>query len=332
MAVLITGGAGFVGLNVAGALADRGDSVVLFGPTPPPRGPLTWLQNKPGRVDVVTGDVTNSQDLDNVIEQHAIDRTIHGAAITADIHREKRAARDIFTVNVLGTIEMLEAALRHKLRRVVQLGTGSIFGAAGRASPALDEQTSPAIPETMYGISKYAAERTGLRYRTTRDLNLTVVRLGTVFGPWEYDTGARDTLSVPLQLLGVAERGESAVVNVSSGGDWVYVTDVARGLTAMLDLPTSPDPVYHLSAGLVWSVEDWCARLKGRFPKFSYRLTDRAEECTVGRNNAAPRSPMLIERMRRDVAYTPEFLPERAFSDYLAWRAGSAGSAAAHAQ
>jgi nucleoside-diphosphate-sugar epimerase len=332
MAVLITGGAGFVGLNAAGSLADRGNSVVLFGPAPPPQAPLAWLRTKPGRVDVVIGDVTRPEDLDAVIENYAIERVIHGAAITADIHREKRAARDIFTVNVLGTIEMLEAALRHKLRRVVQLGTGSIFGAAGRASPALDEQTSPAMPETMYGISKYAAERTGLRYRNTRNLNLSVVRLGTVFGPWEYDTGARDTLSVPLQLLGAAERGETAVVNVSSGGDWIYVTDVARGLAAMLDLPASPDPVYHLSAGMVWSVEDWCARLKGCFPKFSYRLTDRAEECTVGRNNAAPRSPMLIERMRRDVGYVPEFLPERAFNDYLAWRTGSISRAAAHAQ
>ena len=320
MAVLITGGAGFVGLNVAGALADRGEAVVLFGPTPPPVAPLAWLQAKRGSVAVVLGDVTRPEDLDAVIEKHRIERVIHGAAVTADISREKRAARDIFTVNVLGTIEMLEAALRHKLRRVVQLGTGSIFGAAGRASPTLDEQSSPAMPETMYGISKYAAERTGLRYRNTRKLNLTVVRLGTVFGPWEYDTGARDTLSVPLQLLGVAERGESAVVNVSSGGDWVYVTDVARGLAGMLVLSASTDPVYHLSAGMMWSVEDWCERLKGRFPRFNYRLTDRADECTVGRNNAAPRSPMQIERIRRDTGYSPDYLPERALGDYLEWR------------
>jgi len=332
MATLITGGAGFVGINVAGALADRGDSVVLFGPAPPPPEALAWLRGKPGAVAMAMGDVTRAADLDTVIDRHAIDRVIHGAAITADIHREKRAARDIFTVNLLGTIEMLEAALRHKVRRVVQLGTGSIFGTAGRASPALDEQASPAMPETMYGISKYAAERTALRYRDTRDLNLTVVRLGTVFGPWEYDTGARDTLSVPLQLLGVAERGETAVVNASAGGDWIYVTDVARGLIAMLDLPTSPDPVYHLSAGMVWSIEDWCERLKGHFPRFCYRLTDRADECTVGRNNAAPRSPMLIERMRRDTGYTPDYLAERAFADYAAWRAGVAARVSSRAQ
>jgi nucleoside-diphosphate-sugar epimerase len=322
MSILITGGAGFVGINLAGTLADRGETVVLLGPAPPPPAALAWLRSKAGRVEVALGDVTRAEDLDAVIARHGIDRAIHGAAITADIHREARAARDIFTVNVLGTIELLEAALRHNLRRIVQLGTGSIFGAAGRASPALDEQTSPAVPETMYGISKYAAERTGLRYRSTRGLNLTVVRLGTVFGPWEYDTGARDTLSVPLQLMGAAERGEAAVVNTTAGGDWVYATDVARGLIAMLDLPASPEPVYHLSAGMVWSVEDWCERLRRRFPSFQCRVTDRAEECTIGRNSPAPRSPMRIERITRDTGYSPAFLPERAFEDYMAWHDG----------
>ena len=84
MAVLITGGAGFVGINVAGALADRGDTVVLFGPTPPPAVPLAWLRAKRGSVEVVIGDVTQASDLDAVIRNHRIERVIHGAAITAD--------------------------------------------------------------------------------------------------------------------------------------------------------------------------------------------------------------------------------------------------------
>ena len=319
MAVLITGGAGFVGLNAAEHLLRRGEDVVLFGPAPPPASAITALQREAGHLHIVAGDVCVAADLDAVLGKHAIDRVIHGAAITADLAREKRAARDIFTVNVLGTIEVLEAALRHPVRRIVQLGTGSIFGAAGRASATLDEQTSPALPETLYGISKFAAERTGLRYRQSRALSLTVVRLGAVFGRWEYDTGVRDTLSLPLQLLRVAEAGAAAVIHEGVADDWVYSVDVARGLLAVLDLAAPPDPVYHLSAGMRWSVDGWCRRLQERFPAFSYRLTAERDECTVGRNNAARRSPMSIERIRRDAGYAPEFLQDRAFDDYLAW-------------
>ena len=320
MTVLITGGAGFVGLNVAEHLLGRGEDVVLFGPMAPPAAAVAALKRAPGRLIVATGDVCIAADLDAVLGAHAIDRVIHGAAITADLAREQHAARDIFTVNLLGTIEVLEAALRHQVRRVVQLGTGSIFGAAGRASEVLDEQTSPALPETLYGISKFAAERTGLRYRQARGVNLTVVRLGTVFGRWEYETGVRDTLSMPLQLLRVAESGGEAVVHTESGGDWVYSTDVARGLLAVLDLPETPEPVYHLSAGVRWSMDAWCRRLQQRFPRFAYRLTERREDCTLGRNTPAPRSPMGIERIRRDAGYQPAYLAEQAFDDYLAWR------------
>ena len=320
MAVLITGGAGFVGLNVAEHLLDRGEDVVLFGPAPPPANARRALLAKRGKFAIAPGDVTIAADLDGVFAAHPIDRVVHGAAITADLAREKRAPRDIFHVNLIGTVETLEACLRHRVRRVVQLGTGSIFGAAGRASDILDEATSPLLPETMYGISKFAAERTGLRYRNTRELNLTVARLGMVFGRWEYDTGVRDTLSLPLQLLHVAEAGGTAVVHKAAGDDWVYASDVARGLLAMLDLPSSPEPVYHLSAGMRWSVEDWCRRMTERFPRFSVRMDDRVEDCTVGRNSAAPRSRMSIERIRRDVGYEPAYLADRAFEDYLEWR------------
>lgn len=321
MAVLITGGCGFVGINAALHLLRRGEEVVLFGPAPPPSAALAALQRAAGRLHVVAGDVGIAADLDALLETHAVDRVIHGAAITADMHRERRAARDIFMVNLIGTVELLEAAVRHQVRRVVQLGTGSIFGAAGRAADILDEQTSAALPETLYGISKFAAERTGLRYRQTRGLNLTVVRLGMVFGRWEYDTGVRDTLSMPLQLLRVAENHGTAVIHSEAGDDWVYSVDVARGLAAVLDLPASPEPIYHLSAGRRWSMDDWCARLKKRFPRFNYRFSAVLEECTLGRNKPAPRSPMSITRIARDAGYAPAYLPAQAFADYMAWYA-----------
>ncbi|MDB5954758.1 NAD(P)-dependent oxidoreductase [Ramlibacter sp.] len=320
MAVLITGGAGFVGLNVAEQLLKRGDDVVLFGPAPPPAAALAALQREPGRLLLAAGDVSQASDLDAALGAHTIDRVIHGAAVTADLAREKRAARDIFTVNLLGTVEVLEAALRHQVRRVVQLGTGSIFGAAGKSGDMLDEQTSVVLPESLYGISKFAAERTGLRYRQTRALNLTVVRLGTVFGRWEYETGVRDSLSMALQLLRAAENGAEVVIHTETADDWVYSVDVALGLIALLDLPETPEPVYHLSAGMRWSVEGWCRRLQERFPRFNYRLTDRLEECTLGRTKAAMRSPMSIARIRRDGGYEPAYLLDRAFDDYLAWR------------
>ncbi len=321
MAVLITGGAGFVGLNLAERLLARGDEVLIFGPNPPPAAALAMLSTLPGRLQLIRGDVTRADDLDAVLGVHPIDRLIHGAAITADLGRERRAARDIFAVNVLGTVEVLEAALRHdKVGRVLQLGTGSIFGAAGLLSDSLDERSSPVFPDSLYGISKFAAERTALRYRSTRGLNVTVVRLGMVFGRWEYDTGVRDTLSLALQLTDLAERGARVVLHADAADDWVYSVDVAQGLLGVLDQASLPEPVYHLSAGLRWSIDAWCQRLQQRFPGFQYAFTDRLDAVSIGRGKVARRSPMNIDRIRRDTGYGPAYLLEQAFDDFLAWR------------
>ncbi|KCV63935.1 3-beta hydroxysteroid dehydrogenase/isomerase family protein [Bordetella bronchiseptica 99-R-0433] len=320
MSVLVTGGAGFVGLNLIEQLLGRGEDVVAFGPAPLPDAATAAMAHLPGKLSTVLGDVRRGADLDAALREHAVDRVVHGAAVTAGLEREKNAAVDIFTVNLLGAVEVMEAALRHGVRQVVQLGTGSVFGSAGRVEGMLDE-TSAVLPDTLYGISKFAAERTGVRYRQTRGLNLTVLRLGTVFGRWEYDTGVRDTLSLPLQLSGIAEAGGQAVVHSLAADDWVYSVDVARGILAVLDRGQTPDPVYHLSAGARWSVRDWCERLRERFPRFAYRMADNLDECTIGRDKAVQRAPMDIARLRRDTGYEPLYMLERAFDDYLAWRA-----------
>ncbi len=320
MSTLITGGAGFVGLNVAEQLCDRGDSVVLFGPSAPPADALIAFREKPGHVSVAIGDVSVGADLDAAMETHGVDRVIHAAAITADLAREQRMAREIFAVNLSGTVEVLEAALRHGIKRVVHLSTGSVFGEAGRSSESPDEVACPVQPISLYGISKFAAERTALRYRHTRGVDVTVVRLGMVFGRWEYETGVRDTLSMALQLVRIAEAGGRAVIHSDAGDDWIYSVDVACGLVAVLDRYDLPEPVYHLSTGERWSIASWCGLLQERFPRFEYAFASSLDECTVKRNSPARRSPMSIARIQRDAAYAPRFPLPRAFHDYFAWR------------
>jgi len=328
MTTLITGGTGFVGLNLAEQLLLRGEQVVLFGPDTPPAGAQRLLGDTAGQLVVVQGDVLSGASLDQVLGAYPVTRLVHAAAVTADAGREQRAARSVAEVNVLGTIEVLEAALRHQISKVVQLGTGSIFGAGGLLTPELDERTSPVWPETLYGITKFAAERIALRYRSTRSLNVTVVRLGMVFGRWEYDTGVRDTLSLPLLLTQLAEQGAKVSLHSEPADDWVYSLDVARGLMLLLEQPsTPPEPVYHLSAGRRWSVADWCQRLEQHFPGFSASFVDDPALATAGRGKVAMRSPMRIDRLARDTGYQPQYLAQSAFEDWIAWRqrARSAG-------
>ena len=111
MAVLIMGGSGFVGLNIAEALLGRGETVVLFCLASPPAPIADVLAKLPGRLSIEIGDVRQGNSLDEVMQSHSVERIVHGAAITAGIDRERREARTIADVNLGGTIEVLEAAV-----------------------------------------------------------------------------------------------------------------------------------------------------------------------------------------------------------------------------
>lgn len=324
MAVLITGGSGFVGLNVASALLEQGENVTLFGPAPPPPAAVGQLQGLKGVLSIVEGDVRDRRCVEHAIDAAGAARIVHGAAITAGLAREASEAVRIAEVNLNGTLNVLEAAISRGVRRVVQLGTGSVFGRVPEGIEAIEEELPP-VPDSLYGITKYAAERAAVRYRSTRDLDVVVGRLGVVFGRWEYDTGVRDTLSVPYQLLRLAEQGELACFRPGLPDDWVYATDIAGAVLALLDAPRPSYPLYQLATGRRWSVTSWCERLKGAFPGFDYRVTDDSARLNVAKAAPTARPPFRVDRLRDDVGYRTRFGEAEAFEDYIAWHRSSAG-------
>lgn len=325
MAILITGGSGFVGLNVASALLEQGQSVTLFGPTPPPLAAVEKLGGLKGILSIVEGDVRDRRSVEHAIEAVGADRLVHGAAITAGLTREASEAVRIAEVNLNGTLNVLEAAISRGMRRMVQLGTGSVYGQVPAGIEAIPEDLPP-VPDSLYGITKYAAERAAVRYRGTRELDVVVGRLGVVFGKWEYDTGVRDTLSVPYQLLRLAAQGEQAYFRRGLPDDWVYATDIAGAVVALLDAPRTSHAVYQLATGRRWSITNWCDRLKDEFPGFDYQVTDDPARINVAKAAPTARPPFLVDRLRDDVGYQARFGEAEAFEDYIAWHRSSGGA------
>ena len=321
MSILVTGGSGFVGINIAAALLERGNDVVLLDVNAPPETAERHLRSLPGTLAIESGDVRDGATTALAMKRHAVRRVVHGAAITAGPDRETSQARFIADVNLGGTIETLEAALAAGVTRVVQLGTGSVFGATIQPGTELiDEGATVPLPDSLYGITKYAAERTALRYRDKRGLDVVVGRLGVVFGPWEYETGVRDTLSIPFQLLRAAEAGEVVRFRRTLPDDWVYVKDVASAVVALLDMGPAPNAVYQLATGARWSVPDWCERLKRRYPGFDHAVVGDDEPVTIGATQPSARPPFSVERLRHDTGFSAAFGAEQAFDDYLRWR------------
>lgn len=319
MTILITGGAGFVGLNTVECLLAQGHSVVSYGCEVPGAAAMQWFSSMEGRFSAEIGDVCDGDRLRDVMRRHGVTRVVHGAAITAGLERESRDPKPVLQVNLLGTLEVLEAACALGVERVVQLGTGSVYGAAVRTEGLLSPDTDLPQPDSLYGISKYAAERLACRYRATRGLNIAVARLGVVFGRWEYDTGVRDTLSIPYHLLRLAEQGQKALIAPVTPNDWVYAPDVAQAVDRLLNAEALHHDVYQVATGRAWSVREWCELLAQRYPGFEFAFVENAAEANIGRVAPTPRAPFSIDRLQADTGYAPQFDAPRALDDYLAW-------------
>lgn len=325
-AVLVTGGAGFVGLNVTEALLARGDDVVVFGREALPEAAARAFAPLPGRLAVVQGDVRDSAALRAAFAAHAVDRVLPFAAITAGPARESAEPETVLDVNVMGVIATLRAAREAGgVRRVLLPSSSAVYGESAYAFPVLDEATTPCAPLSLYGVTKYAVERLGLRLASLWGLDAVAARIGAAFGPWERDTGLRDTLSPFLALLQAAKAGREAVLPAAPlpAYDWIYARDLAAGLLRLLDADPPPHRVVNLGSGLDWAPRfpALCDVLAARFPGFRWRHAAPGEAPTIRLNDSRPRGVLATARAAT-FGWAPRHAPEAAMADYAAWAAG----------
>jgi nucleoside-diphosphate-sugar epimerase len=325
-AVLITGGAGFVGLNVAEALLARGEHVVVFGREALPDAAARAFAPLPGRISVIQGDVRDEPALRAAFAAHKVDRVLPFAAITAGPERESSDPDAVLDVNVKGMVATLRAARdAGGVRRVVLPSSSAVYGESAYTHAVLDEATTPCVPLSLYGVTKYAVERLGLRLAGLWGLDAVAARIGAAFGPWERDTGLRDTLSPLLALMQAARRGETAVLPPAPlpSYDWIYARDLADGLLCLLDATAPPHRVVNLSSGRDWAPAfgAMCEDLSRRFPGFRWRHATAADTPTIRFNDSRPRGVLAVSRAAA-FGWAPRHAPHAAIADYADWAAG----------
>ena len=317
MTIFVTGGSGFVGLNLLEQLLGRGDSVVSFSLAPPPARATRAFDRLPGSLCHVEGDVRDAAAVGAAMAQSAPRSVIHAAVITAGVGREGRDPAGIVSTNIGGSVNVLEAARQQGVERFVYLSSASVYGANALSTDLLSEEHTAPLPQSLYAVGKYAAEGIARRYGCVFDMQVVAARLSAVFGRWEYDTGLRDTLSPPYWLTRMAASGDPAVLADEGQRDWIYAPDVAAGVIALLDSTALQHDVYNVGTGQTWSLRQWCEKLATRRPAFCYRIgtASDADPCL----DPGRRAPLSNERILRDTTYNPRFGIDESFDDYLEW-------------
>ena len=317
MNILIFGGAGFVGINIASALLARRHTVTLFDRGALPRAAVKAFAGFGGTLDVIEGDITDSHAIEATIAR-GFDAIILGAAITAGPSREADDPQSILHVNLLAQVPVLMAAHRHRVGRVINLSSGSAFGAAAFRHALLDEAL-PCEPVSLYAITKFASERVAARLADLWQADIISVRLSGVFGPWERLTGVRDTPSPQMQIVAALRQRKEAVLPRPGVRDWIYAPDVAEAIAVLVEAPKPKHGLYNISTGNEWTALQWGRRLADLNPGFVCRLVHPGEASNVDLHSDADRAPLSITRMAEEFGWHARFGCADSAADLNEW-------------
>ncbi len=318
--VCVTGGSGFVGLNLVETLLHAGVKVLAFDSRPPPHRARAEFEPHPCFLGWCIGDVREKAALTAALAESGADAMVHAAAITAGPSREKAEPDVIVSVNVGGSVAAITAASEMELKRVVLLSTAAVYGETARAFAVLDED-QPKRPESLYAVTKSAAEDIALRIGQLNGLSVSSARLGWLFGNWEHDTGVRDSLSLIFEATRAAKAGRAISPTGDEPRDWTPAPAAAAAIVRLLMAERPKHRVYNLGSGRRWRVSDWTRALADRL-----ELADTTEPASpparpsegllCGSRFAAEFDPVVTSTIEEDV------------EAYLAWLAsGEDGNA-----
>ncbi len=317
MRILIFGGTGFVGVNIASALLARGHHVTLFDRSPLPRAATHAFAAYGPALSIVEGDVTVASTIEQVMDK-GFDACVLGAAITAGAAREAADPNSILQVNLIAQLPILIAAQRSGVSRIINLSSGSAYGAAAFRHPLLDEET-PCEPVSLYAVTKYASERVAARLSDLWQADIISVRLSGVFGPWERGTGVRDTLSPQFQMIEALRRNQEAVLARPGIRDWIYAPDMADAVAVLIEASKLRHKLYNISTGREWTAVQWGKHLADRHPGFVCRLARSGETPTIDLHTEADRAPLSISRMEEEFGWRACFDCADSAADLSDW-------------
>lgn len=318
MAVLITGGTGFLGSYLTRHLVQekgiKGKELVLFD-----RYPNTErIAEVADRVTLVTGDITEPTELAAAIKHYGVDQVYHLAAILGD----PPSGQVISYMKVMcdGTLNVFETCRILGVKRVVYgssvavyLG-GSRWRGARKPGEELDEDDAP-NPFGFYGMCKLYSEHLAALYTRRFGLETVGLRPTSVFGMgrWVRGSYASGLTPVPanvhyMVLPELAALGRPVEMPPDdTESDWIYAADAAEAWYCAMNTPKPPRLVYNMAAEMR-RMADVTAHLRKLLPEATITVSNQPIH-TVPKMN--------YENLRKELGFKPRYTMEAGMTHYL---------------
>jgi UDP-glucose 4-epimerase len=219
---LVRGGAGAIGTTRVHALAERRDDVTVVDDLS--TGKRENLSGAGAAADLVEADIRDSRGMRDLIDRVRPQVVFHLAA-QIDVRKSTADPAWDAGINVLGTINLLQASLEARVDRFVNTSTGGAIYGEGRILPAPEDH--PQAPEAPYGQSKFCAEGYCDLYSRLHGLSTVSLRYGNVYGPRQDPLGEAGVIAIFCGKL-LADEEPTIFGTGEQTRDYVYVGDVVR--------------------------------------------------------------------------------------------------------
>ena len=244
MRYFVTGGAGFIGSNyVRGLLSNRWghdvSKVTVFDA-------FTYAGNihnldecaSDSRLHIVNGDICNPQEIMQSLPGH--DVIVHFAA-ESHVDRSIESSSVFMSTNVLGTHQLLEAALSLKISRFVHVSTDEVYGSIDTGSW---DENEPLLPNSPYAASKASSDLVARSYYRTHGLNISITRCSNNFGIYQYPEKV-----IPLFITNLITGKKVPLYGDGQNiRDWLHVDDHCRGIDLVVDNGRAGE-IYNIGGG-----------------------------------------------------------------------------------
>jgi UDP-glucose 4-epimerase len=245
---LVTGGAGFIGSNIVKALLARGDKVrVLDNYSTGKRANLFPFRNNTD-LQIIEADLRSSHSVRKAVD--GVEYILHQGALPS----VPRSVRDPITtndVNILGTLNILQAAREYAVKRVVYASSSSIYGNNENMPKSEDMPVQPISP---YALTKYAGERYCQLFYQLYGVETVCLRYFNVFGP-NQDSSSQYSAVIP-KFIKMMKRGEAPVINGdgNQSRDFTYVENNVRANLLACVAPNVAGEVFNIACGANYTV------------------------------------------------------------------------------
>jgi len=310
LAILVTGGAGFIGSHLLDRLVKGGERPVCLDNFDDFYSPLRKHSNiapllARDAIELIEADIADSETVSEVLRRYRIDTIFHLAA-RAGV-RPSLADPELYErVNALGTLRLLEAARKSGVKKFLFASSSSVYG--GNRKVPFSENDTADSPISPYAASKKSAELYAYAFHHLYGLEVICFRIFTAYGPRQ-----RPEMAIH-KFAAAIEKGREITIfgDGTTGRDYTYVEDVVEGLVAGLRANLGFE-VINIGDSKVVLLKDLVSILEKALGK----------KARIRREKESPADPRLtfadISKAQRLLGYAPKVPIEEGIGRFVGW-------------